>query len=85
MTDLHLTPEQERLALAITDMLQASAAARILDQQVDVQTARTRNGDLGLLRASVDRLESRRQAGKEVATSGRPRPGASSPPAEAPP
>ncbi len=35
MTDVVLTPEQERLALAINDMRQAAAAARLLNQQAD--------------------------------------------------
>jgi hypothetical protein len=32
---LTLTPEQERLALALSDMRQAAAAARLADQQLD--------------------------------------------------
>jgi hypothetical protein len=40
MTDLPLTLDQERLVLAILDMGQAAAAARILDQQRDLQARR---------------------------------------------
>lgn len=40
MADLDLTPEQKRLVLAISDMLQAAAAARILNQQRDLQARR---------------------------------------------
>ena len=35
-----LTPEQERLALALSDMRQAAAAARLLDRQLDVHARR---------------------------------------------
>jgi hypothetical protein len=40
VTDIVLTPEQERLALAINDMRQAAAAARLLTQQTDLHERR---------------------------------------------
>ena len=39
-TDIPLTPEQERLALAISDMQQAAAAARLLDPVPDFHARR---------------------------------------------
>jgi hypothetical protein len=40
MIELHLTPEQERLVLAMYDMRQAAAAALILEQQADFPARR---------------------------------------------
>jgi hypothetical protein len=39
-TPLTLTPEQQRLALAVSDMRQAAAAARLLNQQEDFHARR---------------------------------------------
>ena len=40
MTDVELTPEQARLALASTDMRQAAAAARLLPELHDFHARR---------------------------------------------
>lgn len=39
-SDIQLTPEQQRLALAVNDMKQAADAARILDRQVSLHARR---------------------------------------------